>query len=227
MALTVEVLASLEWTCIGRGKSVYQCPVCMAVYQVGINTKHHKPRCKLRHLLSVLSSSVSANANAAAAAAATSKTKAAAASGGAAAAAGRPQTKRANRGTAAARRAAAAAALASATPLPQASAAASSALAMPALSSQTSLRLEQTPSFGSLLGSDGDLITALTSDALGLSQDLPAATSASGGAGGGAGAGSGADGTQESLGGKLARQFSVSNLLRTFSWGKSSTDGAS
>ena len=53
--LTVEVLRSLEWLNIGQDKSVQQCPSCTAVHLVGVNNKVHKPRCKLRHLISVFS----------------------------------------------------------------------------------------------------------------------------------------------------------------------------
>lgn len=53
--LTVEVLRSLEWLHIGHDKTVLQCPSCTAVHLVGVNNKVHKPRCKLRHLISVFS----------------------------------------------------------------------------------------------------------------------------------------------------------------------------
>jgi len=171
--LTVEVLRSLEWIKIGRDKSVHQCPSCNAVYLVGVNSKIHKPRCKLRHLVSVFSRApqgAPAPAAAATAAAGAPTTAASAPLPTVASLLPTPREPKRRRGGAAA-----------------AAATASAAPGVP------DLALGSAPSF--------DFENQM---ALELVDSIP---------------------NEQSTLGKLARNFSIGSLVRSFSWGRSaSTD---
>jgi len=186
--LTVDVLGSLEWLRIGQDKSVLQCPSCTAVHLVGVNNKLHKPRCKLRHLISVFARAPQGGAAAGGAVAA-----------GTAAAAANPRSAKTMRtqhnhhaGAQQPHHAAPAAVVAPvglvmpAQGRPAGAGVGAGAGATPVLASQPSFDFEK------------EL-------ALELVDSMPEA------------------GEQSTLG-KLARNFSIGSLVRSFSWGRGSSD---